>query len=242
MLYRQRAKARDVIIGELPPNNHSLFTYSLPFRMAIYVVANDERGYSNGRIKMPIKRDYKAEYKRRIQRGLIQGLSLSEARGHGKPRSSGAEQKTEAFKFDRQLEEGLKTMRGGKSLSKAAKSIHVAPERLRNYIEQAGVAEKKSGRWRIGDDSRKFDVLIHSKGKTVKIIVRYKESQKAGAYMSAVGNFLTSNDPSKLEPFVGEYLIDLKGKKHLLETRPNVLYRLTAAQNETFEEAYRIAA
>src|SRR5215813_4172798 len=105
-------------------------------------------GVSKGDIEMPKKRDYKAEYQRRIQRGQAKGLSRSEARGHGKPRSSGAEQKTEAFKFNRQLEEGLKSMRGGKSLRQAAKSIHVAPERLQGYIEQAGVAEKKSGRWR----------------------------------------------------------------------------------------------
>src|SRR5262245_54747571 len=104
---------------------------------------------------MAKKRDYKAEYKRRIERGQAKGLSRSEARGHGKPRSSGARQKAETFKFDRRLEEGLKTMRGGKSLWQAAKSINVAPERLQGYVEQAGVAEKKSGRWRIVRDSRR---------------------------------------------------------------------------------------
>jgi len=205
-------------------------------------MADYERGYNNGSIKMPKKRDYKAEYQRRIQRGLKQGLSRSEARGHGKPRSSGAEHKTNAFKFDRQLEEGLKTMRGGKSLRQAAKSIQVAPERLQGYIEQAGVAEKKSGRWRIVRDSRQRVVTIFSKGKSQEITVNFLESQKVGAYSSAVGNFLSTNDPSVLEPFVGKYVIDMNGKRHLLETRPNVLYRLNAAQTETFEEVYRIVA
>src|SRR5262249_33250811 len=191
---------------------------------------------------MAKKRDYKAEYIRRIERGQAKGLSRSEARGHGKPRSSGAGQTAEAFKFDRKLEEGLKAMRGGKSLSQAAKSIHISPERLRSYVEQAGVAEKKSGRWQIVRESRQWTLLIYSKGKSQKVTVNYTESKKVGAYMSAVGNFLSSNDLSKLEPFVGEYVTDLKGKRHLLETRPNVLYRLNATQTETFEEVYDIAS
>src|SRR5262245_18954635 len=116
--------------------------------------------YNNRSIKMPKKRDYKAEYQRRIQRGLSRGLSRSEARGHGKPQRSGAGQKDEGFKFDRQLEEGLKMMRGGKSLRQAAKLSHVAPERLRSYIEQADVAEKKSGHWKIVRDSRRRVVTI----------------------------------------------------------------------------------
>lgn len=191
---------------------------------------------------MATKRDYKAEYQRRIEKGQARGLSRSEARGHGKPSSSGAAQKTDAFKFDRQLEEGLKTMREGKSLSQAAKSIHVAPERLRGYIEQAGVAEKKSGRWQIVRDTRQRIVMIFSKGVRKEITVNYQEAQKVGAYSSAVGNFLATNDPASLKPFVGKYVIDVKGKKHLLETRPNVLYRLNANPTETFEETYRIAA
>src|SRR5262249_44931789 len=152
--------------------------------------------------EMPKKRDYKAEYQRRIQRGQAKGLSRSEARGHGKPRSGGAGPKEEAFTYNRQLEEGLKTMREGKSLSQAAKSIHVAPERLRSYVEQAGVAEKKSGRWKIVRDSRQRVVTIFSKGKSLEITVNFLESQKVGAYSSAVGNFLSTNDPSALEPFV----------------------------------------
>jgi hypothetical protein len=34
----------------------------------------------------------------------------------------------------------------------------------------------------------------------------------------------------------------VKGKRHIFETRPNVLYRLSASQTEPFEEVYRIVA
>lgn len=190
---------------------------------------------------MAKKRDYKAEYKRRIEKGQAKGLSRSEARGHGKARSGGVP-RAEAFKFDRQLEEGLKAMKGGKSLNQSAKSIHVSSDRLRRYIEEAGVAEKKSGRWRIVKDSRQWIVPIFSKGKRLEITVNFTETQKVGAYTSAVGTFLTTNNLTALEPFDRAFVADVKGKKHLLETRPNVLYKLNAAQSETFEETYRIVA
>lgn len=191
---------------------------------------------------MAKKRDYKAEYQRRIEKGQAKGLSRSEARGHGKPRSSGIVQKAGTFKFDRQLEEGLKAMRSGKSLNQSAKSIHVSADRLRRYIEEAGVAEKKSGRWRFVKDTRKWVLPIFSKGKRLEITVNYSEAQKVGAYTSAVGTFLTTNNLSTLESIDGSFVVDMNGKKYLLETRPNVLYKLNATQDETFEETYRIVA
>ena len=58
--------------------------------------------------------------------------------------------------------------------------------------------------------------------------------------MSAVGRFLDTNDRSALTPFVGRSVVDLSGKEHPLETRPNVLYRLASAAEHTFEQVYRI--
>ncbi len=96
---------------------------------------------------MARKRDYKAEYQKRIERGLSKGLSSSESRGHGKPKGVKGTEKAATFVYDPRLELGVKAMRKGDSLTKAAKDLHVAPERLRAYIRQAGVAERKSGRW-----------------------------------------------------------------------------------------------
>jgi hypothetical protein len=58
--------------------------------------------------------------------------------------------------------------------------------------------------------------------------------------MSAAGRFLETNKRELLAPFVGVSVKDIAGKEHPFETRPNVLYRLTAAGGESFEQIYRI--
>jgi len=58
--------------------------------------------------------------------------------------------------------------------------------------------------------------------------------------MVAVREFLRTNDPSNLQPFVGEWVTDTNGTPYLLETRPNILYRLHASGVEPFEQIYRI--
>lgn len=191
---------------------------------------------------MAKKRDYKAEYQKRIERGLTKGISRSEARGHSKPISSPSAGKAPTFIYNRQLEEGVKAMRKGDSLTKAAKELHIAPERLRAYIKQAGVAERKSGRWFISNDPRFRVVPIFSAGKYKEITVSFEASQKAGAYMSAVKQFLSSNDKSFLNPFKGESIVDVNGTRYFLETRPNVLYRETETEHESYENVYKIVA
>jgi hypothetical protein len=189
---------------------------------------------------MAQKRDYKAEYQKRIARGLAKGQTRSEARGHGKPKASTSKSGAETSTYDRRLEEGVKAMRKGDSLTKAAKSINVAPERLRAYVKRADVGEKKSGRWFISKDSRSRVVPIFSAGKYQEITVGFEASQKAGAYMSAVNQFLSTNDKSVLDPFRGDSLVDVQRKRHFFETRPNVLYRLNETEFDSYEGVYRI--
>jgi len=92
------------------------------------------------------KRDYKAEYRRRIERGLAKGLSRSQARGHPRPGERYSSAHTSTPRYDRRLEMGLKEMRRGKSLKAAARSAHVAPERLRTYAQGTGVVHKERRR------------------------------------------------------------------------------------------------
>jgi len=58
--------------------------------------------------------------------------------------------------------------------------------------------------------------------------------------MAAVGQFLKTNDPKYLAEFKGRSVKDVKGSIFQFETDPNVLYRLSSAGNEPFEEIYRI--
>ena len=66
------------------------------------------------------------------------------------------------------------------------------------------------------------------------------QASKVGRYMSAVGKFTTTNDPSCLTPFIGKFAKDINGKTHIFETEPNTLYRLISSGSETFEQVYRI--
>jgi hypothetical protein len=70
----------------------------------------------------------------------------------------------------------------------------------------------------------------------------YEEADAVGRFMAAVGEFVESNDPLVLEPFVGQGVTDANGKWVSFETRPNVLYRLDETEGDSFEDAYRILA
>ncbi len=187
------------------------------------------------------KRDYKAEYRRRIERGLSKGQTRSQARGHPRSGEGHASRRASTPRYDRRLEEGLKEMRRGRSLKAAARSAHVAPERLRNYATQTGVVRKERRRWVVKDDRRSRELQIFSSGRALTIVVPgYAEAELVGRYMAAVGEFLRTNNASNLRPFVGEGVTDVNGVSYLLETRPNLLYRLQALGVEPFEQVYKI--
>jgi hypothetical protein len=182
---------------------------------------------------MSRKRDYKAEYRKRIERGLAKGLSLSQARGHTKTKGKRI--------YDPRLEQGLKAVRKGKSITSAAKSIGAAPKTLKKYIEQSGVAKAKDRGLQFGADRRSRELAFYSSGREVVVTVRgLKQASLVGSYMATVKDFLSTNDPSGLELFKGQFVADTKGQKYIFETRPNVLYRLNASSTDSFEEIYRI--
>ena len=184
-------------------------------------------------------RDYKAEYARRIASGLEKGRSRSQARGH--PRPSEAPLRAKAVEFSRQLEAGLQGVKSGKTLTEAARSVHVSPERLRRYLAASGIAEQRGRRWIVaGPDARSRRLLLYSRGEPIIVAVNLSEAEKIGSYMASVRAFLESNDPGYLDFFNGYSVTDISGKEHPLETHPNTLYRLADAGGENFEAIYKI--
>lgn len=188
-------------------------------------------------------RDYQAEYQRRIERGLAHGLSRSQARGHPRSSESLISGRMTVPTYDPRLEAGLKLIRAGTPLTQAAPAIGVSRERLRRYVIQTGVVEKQRGRWTVIQDNRPRVMPIFSAGRSITVtIAGYEQSALAGRYMAAVRAFRDSNDPSYLEPFVGESVTDIQGMHHVFETRPNMLYRLALGDDDPFEQIYRIVA
>jgi hypothetical protein len=186
-------------------------------------------------------RNYQAEYRQRIARGLARGVSRSQARGHPGKREEYVSLRHRERRINDQLEAiRLEAQQTGKSLTSLARSKHVAPERAIRYLDEQCVLEHRGNRYGI-DDQRLRETLIYSRGKAYTITVpSYAEVELIGRYMDAVDDFLRSNDPSYLKPFVGQSVTDTKGRRHVLETRPNSLYRVRESDHPSYEQVYKI--
>lgn len=189
-----------------------------------------------------VKRDYQAEYNRRIIKALDRGLSRSQGRGHPKASETYASKLTTP-RYDKRLEEAVRVFRIKESIKAAARAAHVSNDRLLRYLLEKKLVEKQKQRWKPLPDNRHRRVQIYSRGRIdIFWVPGYDEAAKAGRSYEAVGEFLDSNDPAHLEPFIGDYVTDINGKRHYFETRPNVLYRIDAEGPEPFEDVYQIVA
>jgi len=184
-------------------------------------------------------RNFRAEYARRIARGISKGLSLSQSRGHPKSAEALARGSSRPISDDR-IQLALRTLRQEQNFARAAKAAKVSPERLRKYAIERGLIEKSGRRWQTRPDLPRR-MLIFSAGKSLAITVGdFASASSVGRYMAAVRRFLETNNRSVLTPFVGQSVRDVASKEHPFETRPNVLYRLSAGGEHTFEQIYRI--
>ncbi|HEX4738684.1 MAG TPA: hypothetical protein VH331_14095 [Allosphingosinicella sp.] len=188
---------------------------------------------------MARRRDYKAEYERRLARAAAKGLSRSQARGHA--RAGEAPIRTrKPIKGEDRLEAALKALRRTGKQGDAAKEAGVSPERLRRFLRENALAERRGRRWQITDQRlRHMRVLTAGQSKMLRIS-GFDQASVVGSHLAAVRRFLETNDIAELEPFKGRSVKDAAGKSHPLETDPNSLYRLAAAGGEGFEQVYRL--
>jgi hypothetical protein len=184
------------------------------------------------------KRDFRAEYARRIARGQAKGLTNSQARGHAKATET-LVRPSRPLSDDR-LQLALRILRQERNFTAAARAGKIAPERLRKYALEQGLIEKEGRRWRVKPDLPRR-MLLFTDGTSATVTVGdFENASLIGRFMSAAGRFLETNKRELLAPFVGRSIIDIAGREHPFETRPNVLYRLTAGGGESFEQIYRI--
>ena len=187
------------------------------------------------------KRDYRAEYARRIARAVAKGNSRSQARGHPKPTEviMGTKRPSRPIEDDR-LQLALKVRQQDRSLAFAAREAKISPERLRRYATEKNIIERQGPR-RIVRQQLPRRMLLFSDHRAVQVVVGdFPSASKVGRFMSAVSAFLRTKNPAGLREFEGVSVRDISGKTYPFETRPNALYRLVSAHDQSFEHIYRI--
>ena len=185
-------------------------------------------------------RDYRAEYQRRIAHGRARGLSRSQARGH--PKATETPIGPVQAKPDAALEAAIRAMNQGTSMTAAARSRHVSPERLRRFIAGQKLAERKGRRWVIGDSRpRKVPVMT---GGSIRIltVAGFEQARLVGEHHYAVGQFVRSNDIEWIQPFEGKSVRATNGRRYPLETDPNALHRIASMDTPPFHEVYAITS
>ena len=140
---------------------------------------------------------------------------------------------------DARLERALRVYSRTKDITAAARSIRVSVDRLkRAAVRKVGTRKRRHILAIVRRLPRKMPIFTN--GKLVAVSVNSRSAALMGRYMSAVGQFLKTNDSKFLAEFKGRSVKDVSGKIHEFETNPNVLYRLSSAGNEPFEDIYRI--
>ena len=187
-------------------------------------------------------RDYKAEYARRIARGKARGLTRSQARGHPRATERYATGKSAVPETNDQLEDALRNLRQGQSLRQSAKDAGVSEECFRRFVKGNQLASFVGRRWTLDDNRTRQIAMIKGSTQTTIFVPGFAEASEIGKHYNAVNRFLKTNDPSSLEPFIGQSVKDVRGKNHPFETDPNSLYRLAAKDEPAFHEIYQIVA
>lgn len=137
------------------------------------------------------------------------------------------------------LERGLRVLTESNDLTAAARAIRLSPEKFKRVAKRKGTIRKRGKRWTVASRlPRRMPIFTDSK--QLAITVHGRAASQIGRYMSAVGEFLRKNNPSILNEFVKRGVKDTRGRFYVFETNPNVLYRLSSAGGEPFEEIYRI--
>lgn len=193
------------------------------------------------------KRQYAAEYARRIRNATARGLSKSQARGHPGANQTSAATIRSGFKparIDRALEDAIKEMRGGATLSAAAREAHVGRERLAAYAKRYAGAVAKSGRWTF-DDKRTRRIYMAATGEQNLLVLRVpgiEPSSLAGQHYTE--SFAVLEDPDLYPAFVDKWsgvsIPDVKGKTRFFETDLNALFRMHFGEEADWTRIYHI--
>jgi hypothetical protein len=148
--------------------------------------------------------------------------------------------KTTLMASDERLETALKYLREGRSQKRAAEIGMVSVKRFRRFLRGNKLAKFKNGRWLITDRRVREVALVSGASEKVVKVRGFGPASLAMRHRAAVTAFLDSNDATLLSPFEGQTVTDIAKRKHLLETRPNELYRYANAGSDAEMKIYRL--
>ncbi len=127
-------------------------------------------------------------------------------------------------------------------MTAAARSRHVSVERLRRFLVEQGLAERKGPRW-VSTDARPRQVPVMTGGNVKMLTVAgYEQARLVGEHHHAVGAFVRTNDIELIKPFEGQSVRAASGRKYPLETDPNALHRIASMDTPPFHEIYAITS
>jgi hypothetical protein len=148
--------------------------------------------------------------------------------------------RVQTIPLDDRLELAFGLLREGSSQRRAAQTAGISPGRLGLFVRNNKLAKFRNGRWYI-TDRRVRELIVLTEGEQRLISVRgFRTASLAMRHRAAVHQFLETNDAALLGPFKNVSVADTSKQKHLLETRPNVLYRLANAGNDADMKIYRL--
>lgn len=143
---------------------------------------------------------------------------------------------------DPRIEIAIREMNRGRSLTATARSLNLSPRNLQNALTQQRLAKRKGRRW-VTKDNRPRRVPVMTGGRFRVLTVRgYEPARLVGEHHHAAGEFVRTNDIKLIEPFRGQTVQAVNGRRYVLETDPNALHRIAAMDSPPFHEIYEITS
>lgn len=176
---------------------------------------------------------------RRKQQGVARSVTRPRKAAIARQKSRSKERRP---KSDRRLEIAVREMNRGHSLAATARALGVSSKTLQQQLKRQHLITRKGKRW-VVKDSRLRRVTVMSGGRTRELIVRgYKHAHLVGKHHHAVGEFVRTNDLQLLNPFIGQTVQAVSGRRYVLETDPNAIHRIAAMDSPPFHEIYEIVS
>lgn len=184
------------------------------------------------------RRNGKTEHKRRRGRGVARGLQRPTPRAPAAVRQARGRPLIEG----RRIEDAILEMNRGRSMTAAARALHVSRHRLRDALVRRHLGKRRGRRWVVKDD-RLRRVPVMTRGHVEKVTVRgYEPARLVGEHHQAAREFVSTNDVVLLQPFEGRTVQAANGRRYVLETDPNALHRIAAMDSPPFHEIYEITS